>query len=140
METGVLLVVTLDCHSLVKVISMKPVWLSEWTSVTETMVIHLVYIAVMLRPLQSIVVTALTSLLEKQSMWDCMPLEVGVIIALCLQKHKYVFNLVVHVYNNIVKKIHMSMCPIFLSMFVITIIVLLISSFSSQALSPYQVM
>ena len=79
METGVLLVVTLDCHSVVKtgvvMIFMRSVQLSEWTYVEGTMLTcHLEYIAVIFQLMQTIMIV--TSVLENQSMLDCMPVEV----------------------------------------------------------------
>ena len=84
-ETGILLVVTLDFHSMIdQVIFMNPVRLREWTCVAGTMLIcHLVYIAVIFKLMQSIM--TVISELEKHSMSDCMPVEVrnGICCTIC---------------------------------------------------------
>ena len=86
-ETGVLLVVTLDCHSLVKVvIFISSFLLGQWTCVVGTMLTcHLVYIAVIFQLMQSMMIV--TTVLENQSMLDCMPVEVrNNIIIMCVHK------------------------------------------------------
>ena len=81
-QTGILLIVTIDCHSgtnmviEVNQIFMRFVWLRQWTCVAGTILMliilcHLVYIAVILQSM-----TTVTSVLEIQFMLDCMSVEV----------------------------------------------------------------
>ena len=67
-ETGISLM-KLDCHSLEVVILLRLVELNKLTYVVTTMLCHhLVYIAVIFQLIRS--------MRERQSMLDCMPLEV----------------------------------------------------------------
>ena len=70
-ETGISLM-KLDCHSLEVVILLRLVELNKLTYVVTTMLTHhLVYIAVIFQLIRSMLIMR-----ERQSMLDCMPLEV----------------------------------------------------------------
>ena len=73
-ETGTFLM-EIDCHFMGIILWLKEDNSSELSFIKEqgVVVYHLVSIAVTLRPEQS---TVLTTQLERQSLWDCMAVEV----------------------------------------------------------------
>ena len=77
-ETGTSLMEA-DCNLLTHTYTcMSSVELSELTCVIGTIVTHLVYIAALLRPIQSAVIISQTTQHGRLCMQDCMPVEVSV--------------------------------------------------------------